>query len=130
MPPHLRLASWSFPLWAEKDMAIMDALVAHLAGALEIEKEQFASALLILRDEIEQRHKLLARLVHEAELSASVVIEELTVIQEQTRSSLAPLLSPASMERLTSREEQLRSLIKEAYFGIVVPLNSQRGTTQ
>ncbi len=60
---------------------IMDALAAHLAHVLEIEKEQLASVLLILRDEIEQRHQLLACLIHEPERSASVVIEELKVIQ-------------------------------------------------
>ena len=100
---------------------ILASLADELAGRLGVRKEQLTEVREIVREEIEQRHQLLAGLMRNPERPEGDVLSDLQTIQEKTRSRLDPFLSPEHKSILRERQEQLQYLIREVYFGIAVP---------
>ncbi len=100
---------------------IRDALVDRLTRFLALNQEQIERLRPVFRDEIQKRSELLGRLTNAPDFSFEEFRTELAALQEATRRRLTEALDPDQLRALEQRQQQLRNLIHEAYFGLVEP---------
>jgi hypothetical protein len=100
---------------------IRNALADEIGQQLKLSLDQMERARPVLRDEIQKLSDLLNRLANVSEMSLKGSVMELLALQDGTRIRLAQVVNPRQLEALARRQEQLRKLIQEAYFGTIEP---------